>query len=601
MAHGAVRRGLLRPLLALPLRWPRPARGFRRHPRRGARRRRRAAAPQPRIPRPGDHDARQRGSPAALPPRPDQRPRALVPGLQRARRRVRPCLAAHHRNARRRRVRHPRTQDLDELLRRRRLVLSARAHRPRRPEAQGALRLRRADAPARHRAVPAPHDQRHHQGVWPGRVRRRARPRREHDRQARRRLAYRDDDRQPRAGARRGRLRRAVREDRQGPRGDGARESRRVSERPARGGRLGVRAGRDAPAARAPQALRASGRTRPRSRWLHRQGPDDVGRANGGSRSAVRGGITRGGRRRRRRTEDLPLQPGPERDGRHLADPEEHHRHADPRPSVDLSTRRTERRSMDYSLPQAVRVETDGPVRIVRLARPEQLNAVNDELHLGLTRVFPLLSADSDARVAVITGEGRAFSAGGAFHLLARLVKDRALRRDTIAEGRELVLNMIRCRVPVVAAVNGPAVGLGCSVIALSDVVYMAESAYLSDPHVPVGLVAADGGPLTWPRHTSLLLAKEYAFTGDRISAARAREIGLANHVCPDGEVLSAALAAARRIASLPRQAVEATKRVLNLHVERAVLATIDFAMAAETESFETDDLRANVLRFLKR
>ena len=159
----------------------------------------------------------------------------------------------------------------------------------------------------------------------------------------------------------------------------------------------------------------------------------------------------------------------------------------------------------------------------MRLSRPEQLNAINDELHLGLTRLFPQLSADPDARVAVITGEGRAFSAGGDFDLLDRMANDRALRRDVIAEGRELVLNMIRCRVPVVAAVNGPAVGLGCSVIALSDVVYMAESAYLSDPHVTVGLVAADGGPLTWPLHTSLLLAKEYAFTGDRISAARAR------------------------------------------------------------------------------
>jgi enoyl-CoA hydratase/carnithine racemase len=253
------------------------------------------------------------------------------------------------------------------------------------------------------------------------------------------------------------------------------------------------------------------------------------------------------------------------------------------------------------SLPDAVRVESDGPVRIVRLCRPAQLNAVNDDLHLGLTRVFPLLSADSDARAAVITGEGRAFSAGGDFDLLDRMVKDRVLRRDVIAEGRELVINMIRCRVPVVAAVNGPAVGLGCSVIALSDVVYMAESAYLSDPHVMVGLVAADGGPLTWPLHTSLLLAKEFAFTGDRIPAARAAQIGLANHVCPDGEVVAAALAAAHRIAKLPRQAVEATKRVLNLHVERSVLATIDFAMSAETESFETADLQKNVARFLAR
>jgi enoyl-CoA hydratase/carnithine racemase len=256
---------------------------------------------------------------------------------------------------------------------------------------------------------------------------------------------------------------------------------------------------------------------------------------------------------------------------------------------------------MDYALPDAVRVETDGPVRIVRLSRPDQLNAVNEDLHLALTRVFPLLSADAGARVAVITGEGRAFSAGGDFDLLDRMANDRVLRRNVIAEGRELVLNMIRCRVPVVAAVNGPAVGLGCSVVALSDVVYMAESAYLADPHVVVGLVAADGGPLTWPLHTSLLLAKEYAFTGDRIPAKRAAEIGLVNHVCADGEVLPAALKAAHRIAALPQQAVEATKRVLNLHVERSVLATIDFAMSAETESFDTDDLRKNVARFLKR
>jgi enoyl-CoA hydratase/carnithine racemase len=256
---------------------------------------------------------------------------------------------------------------------------------------------------------------------------------------------------------------------------------------------------------------------------------------------------------------------------------------------------------MKYDLPDVLDVEADGPVRIVRLSRPEQLNAINDELHIGLTRLFPQLTADTEARAAVITGAGRAFSAGGDFDLLDRMAKDRTLRHDVIAEGRELVINMVRCRVPVIAAVNGPAVGLGCSVIALSDVVYMAESAYLADPHVTVGLVAADGGPLTWPLHTSLLLAKEYAFTGERITAARAAQIGLANHVCPDHEVVPSALAAAHKIAALPRQAVEATKRVLNLHLERAILATIDFAMASETESFDTPDLQANVERFRNR
>jgi enoyl-CoA hydratase/carnithine racemase len=256
---------------------------------------------------------------------------------------------------------------------------------------------------------------------------------------------------------------------------------------------------------------------------------------------------------------------------------------------------------MEYRLPSVIRVEKDGPVRIVRLNRPDQLNAVNDDLHAGIAQVFPQLSADPEARVAVITGEGRAFSAGGDFDLLDRMIKDRVLRRNVIAEGRDIVLNIVRCRLPLVAAVNGPAVGLGCSVIALSDVVYMAESAYLADPHVAVGLVAADGGPITWPLHMSLHHAKEFAYTGDRISAARAAEIGLCNHVCPDGEVLPAALKAAHKIAALPRQAIEATKRILNIHLERAVLATLDYALAAETESFDTPELRANVDRFLKR
>ncbi len=90
-----------------------------------------------------------------------------------------------------------------------------------------------------------------------------------------------------------------------------------------------------------------------------------------------------------------------------------------------------------------------------------------------------------------------------------------------------------------------------------------------------MGLVAADGGPVTWPLMISLQLAKEYALTGDRIPAQRAAEIGLVNHVCPDGEVMDQAMACAQRIATLPRRAVEDTKRILNLHLERAVVATL--------------------------
>jgi enoyl-CoA hydratase/carnithine racemase len=137
--------------------------------------------------------------------------------------------------------------------------------------------------------------------------------------------------------------------------------------------------------------------------------------------------------------------------------------------------------------------------------------------------------------------------------------------------------------------------------VALSDIVYMAESAHLADPHVMMGLVAADGGPVTWPLLTSLQLAKEYALTGDRIPARRAAEMGLVNHVCADAEVLAEAVACAHRIAKLPRRAVEDTKRILNLHLQRAIVATLDFALAAEDRSFTSPELRANLDRLLSR
>src|SRR3546814_7502235 len=254
-----------------------------------------------------------------------------------------------------------------------------------------------------------------------------------------------------------------------------------------------------------------------------------------------------------------------------------------------------------YDLPPESERTSDGPIRIVRLNRPEQLNATNHVLHNGLAGLFPQIDDVSDARAVVTTGNGRAFSAVGDFTSLDELISAEHLRRQSLVDGRKIVTGMVACRVPVIAAVNGPAVGLGCSIVALSDIVYMAESAYLADPHVAVGLVAADGGPVTWPLLTSLQLAKEYALTGDRIPAERAAQIGLVNHVCPDAEVLDQALACAQRIAKLPKQAVQDTKRILNLNLERAVLNTLDYALGAEHRSFDSPELRANVDRFLHR
>src|SRR6201999_3354950 len=181
-------------------------------------------------------------------------------------------------------------------------------------------------------------------------------------------------------------------------------------------------------------------------------------------------------------------------------------------------------------MPAEIDVTADGALRIITLNRPDSLNSVNDNLHVGLARLWQRLTDDPTARAAVITGSGKAFSAGGDLAYLAELAQDADLRAKTIRDGREIVLGMARCRIPVVAGVNGPAVGLGCSLVALSDIVYIAEDAFLADPHVQVGLVAARGGALTGAAPSSLLLAKEYALTGTRIKAQRAVELGLANH-----------------------------------------------------------------------
>jgi enoyl-CoA hydratase len=248
-----------------------------------------------------------------------------------------------------------------------------------------------------------------------------------------------------------------------------------------------------------------------------------------------------------------------------------------------------------YDMPVEIDVRAEGALRIITLNRPDSLNSVNDSLHSGLARLWQRLTDDPTARAAVLTGAGRAFSAGGDFNYLEELAGDADLRAKTIRDGREIVLGMARCRIPVVAAVNGPAVGLGCSLVALSDIVYIAEDAFLADPHVQVGLVAADGGPLTWPLHISLMLAKEYALTGTKIRAERAVELGLANHVAVDP--VAEAIACAKRIMELPQQAVESTKRVLNIHLERAVLASLDYALSAENQSFQTEDFRSIVTK----
>jgi len=241
----------------------------------------------------------------------------------------------------------------------------------------------------------------------------------------------------------------------------------------------------------------------------------------------------------------------------------------------------------------AVLVTADGPVRIVTLNRPDTLNATDAELHRAITEVWGRLAGDTEARAVVLTGAGKAFSAGGDFGLLQAMVDDTELRTATIDEGKILVQSMLALEVPIVGAVNGPAVGLGCSLTSLCDLVLMAEDAYLSDPHAVLGLVAADGGGISWPFLTGLLRAKEHLLLGSRISAADAVTAGLATRVSPDP--LTEAVELAHRIAELPPQSVRETKRLLNAGLRAAVAALIDDAMDAEWQSFDTPEFQANL------
>lgn len=255
---------------------------------------------------------------------------------------------------------------------------------------------------------------------------------------------------------------------------------------------------------------------------------------------------------------------------------------------------------MDYDdLGPELVVRSEGPVRVLTLNVPERRNVFTTDLQRSMTRVWERLVDDPDTGAVVITGAGDIFSAGGDVRNFPRHVHDVDERRHAIRTGERVVRAMLACELPIVAAVNGPAVGLGCTVALLSDLVVMADSAFLSDPHVNVGLVAGDGGVVAMPFLTSMLRAKELLLLGDRLPAEECYRLGLANRVVPVDDTLTTAIGLATRLAQQPRQAVRDTKRALNLHLQQAANLVLPFALAAEYESFTTPDVMERAQRFL--
>jgi enoyl-CoA hydratase len=255
--------------------------------------------------------------------------------------------------------------------------------------------------------------------------------------------------------------------------------------------------------------------------------------------------------------------------------------------------------SYEWFAPEML-VEQRGGIRVVTLNRPAQLNAFNKRMHECMSAIWSALSDDQDARVVVFTGAGRAFSAGGDIEAFQKSIDDLDHRRWVHRQGTRLMRQMIDFHLPVIAAVNGAAIGAGANLTAMSDIVFMARDAFLADTHVAMGLVAGDGGALVWPFMMSLMKAREYLFTGERLYAEQAVELGLANHVV-DGPVLEAALEFAAKLEQLPRFALQDTKRALNLQLAAMATATVPFGMAAEEASVSHDDVAQRVEAFRTR
>ena len=243
--------------------------------------------------------------------------------------------------------------------------------------------------------------------------------------------------------------------------------------------------------------------------------------------------------------------------------------------------------SADFTTLQLERLDD---VLRVTIAHPtSELNAVDEALHHDLTALFAGLRRETSARAVILTGRGRAFSAGGDFAWFPKLQDPaslEALRRDA----KQMIWDLLDVELPIVAAVNGHAMGLGASLALLCDVVFMADTATIGDPHVRVGLVAGDGGVAIWPLAVGPARAKQYLLTGDPLPAVEAERIGLVNAVVPGDTLAAEALAFARRLAAGAPLAVRYTKLAVNKLLKDALNVAFDTSTALELVTFRSED-----------
>jgi enoyl-CoA hydratase len=251
---------------------------------------------------------------------------------------------------------------------------------------------------------------------------------------------------------------------------------------------------------------------------------------------------------------------------------------------------------MNYPDYQHILFEKRAPgILWVTLNRPEVLNAADRTLHTELVNLWQTIGADASVRVAVVTGAGRAFSAGGDL----KLVEDAYANYDEIIrildEARELVYNLIHCKTPIISAINGPAVGAGLVVALLADISIAAESARLADGHVRMGVAAGDHAAIIWPLLVGMAKAKYYLMTSGFVDGREAERIGLVSLCVPDDQLHAKAMEVAENLATGPQQAIRFTKRALNQWLLDAG-PIFDHSLALEMLNFFSPDMMAGVV-----
>lgn len=243
-------------------------------------------------------------------------------------------------------------------------------------------------------------------------------------------------------------------------------------------------------------------------------------------------------------------------------------------------------------------VRNEDRILTITLDRPEQLNAVNTALHAELARIFVDARHDPEADVVVLTGNGRAFSAGGDLDWMDHAIENPESFEEVGREAKELVFNQLDLDKPLICRMNGHAIGLGASLACLCDIVIAADTAKIGDPHVSVGLVAGDGGALIWPQLCGYAKARYYLFTGEAMSAAEAERIGLITKVVPAADLDAEVYGLARRIAKGPLKAIRWTKITTNLPLKAIFHSHFDTGIAYELMSNLTADHREAVSAF---